>query len=98
MLSSQTLNAFGLALDIIGFSLLFALAIPALMRRNFVTTDRVGLDGVLANSDHAQRLMAPRDAKALERRQRRRQTCLHWVGGLTVLVGFALQLAALFVP
>lgn len=98
MLSSQTLNAIGLALDIAGFSLLFVLAIPALTRRNFVTSDRVGLDGVQPDPDHAQRVMAPRDARALEQRRRRRQACLHWIGGLTVLAGFALQLAASLVP
>ena len=43
---SEILNAAGLALDIVGFSILFGLAIPALMRRNFVTSDRVGIDGV----------------------------------------------------
>ena len=42
MLLPEKLNAFGLALYIIGFSILFALALPAVMRRHFITSDRVG--------------------------------------------------------
>lgn len=97
MLYSEILNAFGLALDIIGFSILFALAFPALMRRDFVTSDRVGLDGVAEDPGQAERLMDPQPAQLLEQRRRRRQALGYWAGGLAVLFGFALQFAALFV-
>ena len=95
---SQTLNAIGLGLDIIGFSILFALAIPALMRRTFVTSDRVSLDGFDVGPDQFARLAAHGDARPPEHRRRKRQAFFRWVGGLTVLFGFLLQLLALFVP
>ena len=66
MLLSQIFNATGLALDIIGFTILFALALPAVMRRNFVSSDRVDPDGVRVNSDQAARLLDPESAKRLE--------------------------------
>lgn len=98
MLLSEILNAFGLALDFIGFSILFALAIPALMRRNFVASDRVGLDGVAVDPDETERLMDPQSATLRDRRRRRREACCYWAGGSAVLVGFALQFVAVFVP
>ena len=98
MLLSQMLNVIGLALDIIGFSILFVLAAPAIMRRNFVTSDRVGLDGVRGDSDQAERLMDPEGTELLEQRRRQRQTCFYFAGGISVLAGFGLQLGALFVP
>ena len=101
MLLSQMphiLTGVGLALDIIGFSILFFLAIPALMRRNFVATDRVGLDGANVDSDHGKRLMDPERAELLGQRRQRQQTCWYWAGGLAVLAGFILQLIALLVP
>ena len=98
MLLSQIFNTTGLALDIIGFFILFVLAFPAVMRRSFVTSDRVHLDGVRVDSGQVERLIDPQSAKLHEQRQRQRQTCYYVAGGLTVLVGFALQLGALFVP
>ena len=98
MLLSEILNATGLALDNIGFLILFTLAFPALMRRDFVAADRVGLDGVAVDPGQAERLMDPQRAKMLHRRRRQRQTCSYWVGGSAVVFGFALQFAALFVP
>ena len=99
MLLSEILSAIGLALDIVGFLILFALAIPALMRRNFVASDRVSLDGVGVDPGHVERsLMDPKGAKLLEQRRRQRQTWCYWAGGSAVLVGFALQFVALFVP
>ena len=95
---SEILNATGLALDIIGFSILFALAIPALMRRHFVASDRVGLDGVEVDPNQVDRFMDPQRTKLLEQRRRRRETYWYWAGGSTVLVGFALQFVASFVP
>ena len=96
---SEILNAFGLALDIIGFSILFWLAIPALMRRNFVAADRVGIDGVEMEPGQVERsLMDPKGTKLRDRRRRRRETCSYWAGGSAVLLGFALQLVAVFVP
>jgi len=97
MLLSEILGATGLALDIIGFSILFALAIPAVMRRNFVASDRVGIDGVSVDSGQSERLMDPQGAKLLERRRRQRQTIFYWAGGSAVLVGFTLQFVAVFV-
>ena len=91
-------HATGLGLDIFGFLVLFALAFPALMRRDFVTSDRVGLDGVSVDSGQVGRLMDPPSAGPPEQRRRRRQTCYYWAAGLAVLIGFALQFAALFVP
>ena len=98
MLLSQVLNTIGLSLDIIGFSIIFVLAVPAVMRRIFVTSDQVGLDGIRGDSGQAERLMDPQGAKRRERRRRQRQTCWYFAGGLTVLIGFGLQLGALFVP
>lgn len=98
MLVSEILNGTGLALDIIGFLILFILAFPALMRRDFVASKRVGLDGVAIDPSLAERLMDPQREKLLEQRRRRRQTCCYWAGGSAVLVGFALQFAALFLP
>ena len=98
VLSSQVLNAVGLALDIVGFSIVFALALPAVMRRNFVASDRVDLDGVWPDSGQIARLQNPERAKRLEQRRNRRQTAWYFTGGVTVVVGFALQLVALFVP
>ena len=98
MLLSQIFNATGLALDIIGFLILFVLAFPAVMRRNFVTSNRGDLDGVRVDSGQVERLMDPQSAKLLEQQRRQRQTCCYFAGGLAVLVGFALQLVALFVP
>ena len=98
MLLSEILNAFGLALDIIGFLILFRLAFPALMRREFVASDRVGLDGVSVDSGHVERLMDPRRAERLAQRRSQRQDVGYLAGGSAVLIGFALQFAALFVP
>lgn len=98
MLLSDIFNGAGLALDIVGFLILFTLAFPALMRRDFVASDRVGLDGVAVDSGESERFMDPQRTKLLEQRRRRRQTFGYWVGGLGVLVGFALQFASLFVP
>ena len=99
MLLSQIFNVIGLALDIIGFSILFVLALPVFMRRNFVTSDRVDLDGIrMDQEDQVERIMDRPRAKLLDQRRRQRQTCWYYVGGLTVLVGFALQIVALFVP
>ena len=92
------LNATGLALDIIGFSILFVLALPAVMRRDFVTADRVDLDGVRVESGQVDRLMDPRSTLLLEQQRRQRQTVCYFAGGLAVLIGFALQLGAVFVP
>ena len=61
---SLIFNATGLALDIIGFSVLFGLAIPAVMRRNFVSSDRVGLDSVEVDSGQVERFTAPPERKA----------------------------------
>ena len=97
VLLSETLNAIGLALDIIGFLILFLLAFPALMRRDFVASDRVDLDGVGVDAGQVERLMDPESAKRQEQRRRRRQTLCYWAGGSAVLIGFALQFAALFV-
>ena len=91
-------NAAGLALDLIGFFILFVLAVPALMRRSFVASDRVGLDGIEVDLGEVERFMDPRGAKLLEERRHRWQTRWYFAGGSAVLVGFALQLAALFVP
>ena len=98
MLCSEILGAFGLALDFIGFSILFALAIPVLVRRDFVTSERVGLDGVEVDAGQTERLMDPEGAELLDQRRRRRQTCCYWAGGSAVLAGFALQFFALCVP
>ena len=95
---SQILSGTGLALDIVGFSILFALAIPALVRKNFVPSDRVGLDGVEGDPGQAERLMDPGSAKRLEQRRRQRQSWCYWAGGWAVLIGFALQFTAMFVP
>ena len=94
MTLSQKLDMFGLALDIIGFSILFAQALPTVMRRDFVTSDRVDLDGVLLGSGQGERFMDPQSAKLLEQRRRLRQTCCYWTGGVAVVFGFLLQLAA----
>ena len=98
MLLSEILNAFGLALDFFGFLILFALAIPALTRKNFVSSDRVGLDGVDMDPGQAERLLDPHKAQLLVQRRRQRDTCFYWVGGSAVLVGFALQFVAVLVP
>ena len=98
MLISQIFNATGLALDIIGFSVLFVLALPAVMRRSFVTTDRVDLDGVRVDSGRVERLMNPQSAKLHEQRRRQRLICCYFAGGLSVVVGFVLQFVALLVP
>ena len=98
LLSSQVLNTIGLGLDIIGFSVLFALAFPAVMRRNFVTADRVDLDGVRTDSRQIARFMNPDGAKRAERRRNRLQTTGYVAGGILVVVGFILQLVASFVP
>ena len=98
MLVSQIFNATGLALDIIGFSVLFVLAFPAVMRRSFVTSDRLDLDGVRVDSGQVEQLMDPQIAKLHEQRRRQRQTCCYFAGGLSVVVGFVLQFVALFVP
>lgn len=98
MLLSQTFNVIGLALDIFGFLILFVLALPAVMNRNFVSSDRVGLDSVQMNSDQVEQLMDPKNASLLEQRRRRRQARSYWAGGLMVLFGFTLQLVALFLP
>lgn len=93
---SEILNATGLALDFIGVLILFALAIPALMRRSFVASDRVGPDGVAMERGQVERFMDPQRAKHLEQRRRQRETFCYWAGGSAVLVGFALQFVALF--
>ena len=97
MLLSEILNATGLALDFFGFSILFTLAFPAFMRRDFVASDRIGVDGVSMEPGQVEKLMDPESAKRQEQRRRRRQTCCYWAGGSAVLIGFALQFAALFV-
>lgn len=91
MLLPEILNAIGLALDIFGFLILFALALPTVMRRHFVASERVCLDGVSVDSGYAERLMNPQRARLLERRRRQRQTCYCWAGGLLVLLGFAMR-------
>lgn len=98
MLLSEIFNGTGLALDIVGFLILFRLAFPALMRRDFVTSDRVGLDGVEMASGQIEQLIDPRSADLLEQRRRQRQKFGYLAGGSAVLIGFALQFAALFVP
>ena len=95
---SEMLNATGLALDIIGFFTLFVLAFPAVMRRNFVASERVDIDGVRGDSGQAERFIDPQRAKLSEQRRRQQQTRFYWAGGLAVLVGFVLQFVALFVP
>ena len=94
---SEILNVFGLLLDIIGFFVFFGLALPAVMRRDFVTSDRVDLDGVGTDSDQSARLMNPQRASLLDQRRRQRQTWLYYAAGLTVLFGFVLQIIASFV-
>ena len=95
---SLAFDVTGLALDIVGLSILFVLAFPAVMRRDFVTSDRVDLDGVRVDSGQSERLMDPQRVTLLEQRRRQRQTLCYWAGGLSVLVGFVLQFGALFVP
>ena len=98
MLISRIFNATGPTLDIIGFSVLFVLALPAVMRRSFVTTDRVDLDGVRVDSDQVERLMNPKSTRLHEQQRRQLQIYCYFVGGLSVVVGFLLQFVALFVP
>ena len=74
MLLSQALNAFGLVLDIAGFTILFALARPAVMRRNFVTSDRVGLDGVEPDFSAFEQLGNRLEARRREEKRGKRQT------------------------
>ena len=97
MLLSQALNAFGVVLDIAGFTILFALALPAVMRRNFVTSDRVGLDGVEPDFSAFEQFGSRLEARRREEKRGKRQTLWYCTGGLMVLVGFTLQLIALFV-
>ena len=97
MLYSEIFNAVGLALDIVGFFILFLLALPVVMRRNFVSSDRVDVDGIRADSGEIARFMDPEGADRLERRRRQRQTYWYFTGGSAVVVGFALQLVAVFV-
>ena len=68
------------------------------MSRNFVTSDRADIDGVRADSGQVARLMDPQRARLLEQRRSQRQARCYVTGGLTVVVGFILQLVALFVP
>lgn len=94
MLSLYDLNAIGLALDVIGFAILFVLALPAVMRRNFVASEQVDVDGVRLDSDQIARLENPERAKRLERRRQKRQMAGYVTGGLMVIVGFTLQFFA----
>lgn len=98
VLSSQVLNTVGLALDIVGFGIVFALALPVVMRRNFVATGRVGIDGVEPDSGQVERVMNPERAERREERRNRQQTAWYIAGGAAVATGFALQIVALFVP
>ena len=99
MLCAQTLNTIGLGLDVIGFSVLFCLAYPVVMRRDFVTSDRVGIDGIDDLSARGiERLIDP---EGTERRDNRRMISQKWLyifGGVSVVIGFLLQILALFVP
>ena len=97
MLLSNALNAAGLILDIIGFFILFVLAFPAVMRRDFVTSDRAGIDGVQVESRHVEQLMDPEKANLLRQQRRRRQMFCYVGAGTMILLGYLLQLVALFV-
>ena len=98
MLSSQALNAVGLGLDIVGFFIVFVTALPVVMRRNFVTSDRVDVDGVRPDSSLFLRLQSPGEADRLAQQRKKRETVTYITGGVLVMVGFMLQLVALFVP
>lgn len=97
MLLSHAFNATGLILDIMGFFILFVLAFPAVMRRDFVTSDRVGIDGVQVESRHVEQLMDPEKANLLRQQRRRRQMFCYAAAGTMILLGYLLQLVALFV-
>lgn len=93
----HSLDAVGLMLDMLGFLIIFVVAMPALMRKNFVPADRVGLDGVRPDRDA---VLAIGDAEGRQRRARRRrrwETAWFVGGGSLVLVGFGLQAVAAFV-
>ena len=98
MIPSELLNAIGLTLDAVGFAVLFYVAFPVFMRRDFVATDRLDIEGVRPDKDQFARLADPQGAERLRQRRNRRQTAAYVTGGTAVVVGFLLQIAASFIP
>ena len=99
MLCSQLLNTVGLALDIVGFSILAFLAFPALMRKDFVSETRVRLDGVEVDAfSEFERLNDPVGTEQRRKQRQRRLTCAYILGGVFVVLGFLLQIVAIYVP
>lgn len=98
MLCSDLLNTLGLALDIIGFLILLGLAFPAVMRKDFLTHDKFGLDGLeLDSTEEADQLINPDETVKRRAKRRTIQTCCYIIGGIAVVVGFVLQIVALYV-
>ena len=97
MFTSQVVNVVGLFLDIVGFLILFYLAYPAVMRRDFVRSDRVGLDGVQPDDHLLVQLNDPEGAERRRRRRSRWQAVGYAIAGGAIVVGFALQIAATFI-
>lgn len=99
MLTSQLLDTVGLAFDIVGFTILFLLAYPAVMRRDFVTADQLGMDGPdLDPTREMQRLLDPDGKKLRDARYRTLTTTFYIVGGSLIVLGFGLQIGALYMP
>lgn len=88
----MTLDAIGLVLDVFGFAVLFMLARPALMRRDFVGAERVAFgSGVTPSHEDLEHLGKPEEAAEVRKRRRGWQTTGYYVGGIAVVLGFALQ-------
>ena len=64
------------------------------MSRNFVASERVGVDGVEMDYSATARYLDPVGAKERDQRRQRRLTLLYVTGGALVLGGFLLQFVA----
>ena len=99
MLDSQVFNTLGLALDIIGFLILIYFAYPTVMRKDFVATERLGLDGPEVDEiAEFERLNNPNKTEQRLNRRQVLQTSWYIFGAIAIVVGFALQIIALYVP
>lgn len=81
----------------VGFGIVFVLAVPAVMRKNFAAADRIGIDRVRSDTRQIERLLNPEKAKRLEQRHNRRQAVWYIIGGAMFAIAFAPQVVALFV-
>lgn len=89
-----TVATVGLGLDIVGVCILFIFGLPFRALKDYVTNMPFRLKGVEPGPEHA---AEERRIAAQEKRDRRINALGQWLGIVTLVTGFALQIVALWV-